>query len=233
MNSTLYLVSTPIGNLGDMTFRAVEILKTVNLIAAEDTRNSGILLKHFDISTPMTSMHEHNEFSKSDELIDKLLSGQSLAVITDAGTPGISDPAEILVKKAIANHIRVESIPGACAAVSGLIISGLPTDQFVFEGFLPHKKGRQTRIKNLTNEKRTIIFYESPYRVVKLLEEIKLFLGDRQVSVSRELTKKFEETVRGTCSEVIQHFTKKEPKGEFVVTVAGLSDTTSSREENE
>lgn len=233
MIPTLYLVSTPIGNLGDMTFRAVDILKSVNLIAAEDTRNSGILLKHFEISTPMTSMHEHNEFLKSDELIGKLLSGQSLAVITDAGTPGISDPAEILVKKAIANNIRVESIPGACAAISGLIVSGLPTDQFVFEGFLPHKKGRQTRIKNLTTEKRTIIFYESPYRVVKLLEEIKQFLGDRQVSVSRELTKKFEETVRGTCSEVILHFKKKEPKGEFVVTVSGLSESKSSKEESE
>lgn len=233
MASTLFLVSTPIGNLSDMTFRAVEILKTVNLIAAEDTRNSGILLKHFGITTPMTSMHEHNEFVKSDELIEKLVSGQSIAVITDAGTPGISDPAAILVKKAIENHIRVESIPGACAAVSALVVSGLSTEQFVFEGFLPHKKGRQTRIKNLTNEKRTIIFYESPYRVVKLLEEIKQFLGDRKVSVSRELTKKFEETARGTCSEIIAHFSKKDPKGEFVVIVEGLNPETVSKDDEE
>lgn len=222
--STLYLVATPIGNLSDMTFRAVDILKSVNLIAAEDTRNSGILLKHYGITTPMTSLHEHNEFHKSDHLIEKLLSGQTIALITDAGTPGISDPAEIIVRKAIEHHIRVESIPGACAAISGLIVSGLSTDQFVFEGFLPHKKGRQTRLKNLITEKRTLIFYESPYRVVKLLEEIKEWLGDRQVSVSREITKKFEETIRGTCSEVLDFFKKKEPKGEFVIIVSGSSD---------
>ncbi len=229
---TLYLVSTPIGNLGDMTFRAVEILKSVDLIAAEDTRNSGFLLKHFGIETQMTSYHDHNEQSKSEDLISMLNAGKSIAVITDAGTPGISDPAQILVEKAISNNIRVESIPGACAAISGLIVSGLPTDQFVFEGFLPHKKGRQTRLKLLAEEHRTIIFYESPYRVKKLLEEIKEFIGDRKVSASRELTKKFEETVRGTCSELIGHFTKSEPRGEFVVTVEGISKKKLKRESN-
>jgi len=229
---TLYLVSTPIGNLGDMTFRAVEILKSVDLIAAEDTRNSGFLLKHFGVETQMTSYHDHNEQSKSEDLISMLNAGKSIAVITDAGTPGISDPAQILVEKAIENNIRVESIPGACAAISGLIVSGLPTDQFVFEGFLPHKKGRQTRLKLLTEEHRTIVFYESPYRVKKLLEEIKEFIGDRKVSASRELTKKFEETIRGTCSELIEHFTKSEPRGEFVITVEGISKKKLKRELN-
>ena len=232
MNSNLYLVSTPIGNLSDMTFRAVEILKSVDLIAAEDTRNSGFLLKHFGIETQMTSYHDHNEQSKSEDLISMLKAGKSIAVITDAGTPGISDPAQILVEKAIANNIRVESIPGACAAISGLIVSGLPTDQFVFEGFLPHKKGRQTRLKLLAEEHRTIVFYESPYRVRKLLEEIREFIGDRRVSASRELTKKFEETVRGTCSELIEHFGKSEPRGEFVVTVEGISKKKLKRESN-
>lgn len=229
---TLYLVSTPIGNLGDMTFRAVEILKSVDLIAAEDTRNSGFLLKHFGVETQMTSYHDHNEQSKSEDLISMLNAGKSIAVITDAGTPGISDPAQILVEKAIENNIRVESIPGACAAISGLIVSGIPTDQFVFEGFLPHKKGRQTRLKILADEHRTIVFYESPYRVKKLLEEIKEFIGDRKVSASRELTKKFEETVRGTCSELIEHFSKSEPRGEFVITVEGISKKKLKRELN-
>lgn len=228
---TLYLVATPIGNLNDMTFRAVEILKSVDLIAAEDTRNSGFLLKHFSIETPMTSYHDHNEQSKSEELISLLLSGKSIAVITDAGTPGISDPAQILVEKAISNNIRIESIPGACAAISALVVSGLSTDQFVFEGFLPHKKGRQTRLKNLASENRTIIFYESPYRILKLLEEIREFIGDRKISISRELTKKFEETVRGNCAELIEHFSKHEPRGEFVVIVEGLSKKKKKQEE--
>jgi len=228
---TLFLVATPIGNLEDMTFRAVQILKTVNLVAAEDTRNSSILFRHFSITTPMTAYHEFNERTKGPELVRELLSGKSVAVITDAGTPGISDPCYPLVRLALEAGLRVESIPGACAAVSALVISGLPVHRFRYEGFLPHKKGRQTRILNLKTETGSIVFYESPHRVIRLLEEIREHLGDRQVSVSRELTKKFEETLRGTVSEVLQKMGSKEPKGEFVVVLEGLPERKKSHEE--
>lgn len=221
---TLYLVATPIGNLDDMTFRAVNILKTADLVAAEDTRTSSVLFRHFEIKTPMTAYHEYNERTKGPELIQDLLAGKSVAVITDAGTPGISDPCYPLVKLAIEAGIRVESIPGACAAISALVISGLPVHRFRYEGFLPHKKGRQTRMLSLKEETGSIIFYESPHRVVKLLEEVKEFLGERNVSVSRELTKKFEETIRGSVSDVLAILKSKEHKGEFVVVIEGLSD---------
>ncbi len=217
----LYLVPTPIGNLGDMTFRSVEVLKSVDLILAEDTRTSGVLLKHYEISTPAQSFHAHNEHKKVEQAIEKLKSGSSIAQISDAGTPGISDPGFLLVREALTEGIVVDSLPGATAFVPALIKSGFPCERFVFEGFLPHKKGRQTRISALKEESRTTIFYESPHRLLKTLDQLLEILGERRVSVSRELTKKFEETVTGTISEVRQHFTEKSIKGEFVIVLEG------------
>ena len=217
----LYLVPTPIGNLSDMTYRAVEVLKGVDLILAEDTRTSGILLKHFEINTPAQSFHAHNEHKKVDDAIEKLKSGTSIAQISDAGTPGISDPGFLLVRAALANEVPVDSLPGATAFVPALIKSGFPSERFVFEGFLPHKKGRQSRIEALKEESRTTIFYESPHRLLKTLQQFKEILGDRNVSVSRELTKKFEETVTGTVEEVLSHFESKSVKGEFVIVLEG------------
>ena len=217
----LYLVPTPIGNLADMTYRAVEVLKNVDLILAEDTRTSGVLLKHYEISTPAQSFHAHNEHKKVEEAIEKLKAGTSIAQISDAGTPGISDPGFLLVRAALANDIPVDSLPGATAFVPALIKSGFPSDRFVFEGFLPHKKGRQTRIESVKEEARTVIYYESPHRLLKTLQQFKEILGDRNVSVSRELTKKFEETVTGTFEEVIAHFESKSIKGEFVIVLEG------------
>ncbi len=217
----LYLVPTPIGNLGDMTYRAVEVLKGVDLILAEDTRTSGFLLKHYEISTQAHSFHAHNEHKKTDEIIDKLKSGTSIAQISDAGTPGISDPGFLLVRAALENDVPVESLPGATAFVPALVNSGFPCDRFVFEGFLPHKKGRQTRILALLEEKKTSIFYESPHRLIKTLEQFKEILGDRNISVSRELTKKFEETVTGSLDEVLEYFKSKSIKGEFVLVLEG------------
>ena len=220
--SKLYLVPTPIGNLQDMTFRAIEVLKSVDLILAEDTRTSGKLLKHFEISTHMQSHHMHNEHKTTEGLIKKLQSGQQIALISDAGTPAISDPGFLLSREAIKNNIEVECLPGATAFVPALVNSGLPNDRFVFEGFLPVKKGRQTRFLALAEETRTIIFYESPHKLLKTLKDIGQYFGaERQVSVSRELTKLHEETVRGTATEVLAHFTKKPPKGEIVMVVAG------------
>ena len=220
--STLYLVPTPIGNLQDMTFRAIEVLKSVDLILAEDTRTSGKLLKHFEISTHMQSHHMHNEHKTTEGLIKKLQGGQQIALISDAGTPAISDPGFLLSREAIKNNIEVECLPGATAFVPALVNSGLPNDRFVFEGFLPVKKGRQTRFLALAKETRTIIFYESPHKLLKTLKDIGQYFGEeRQVSVSRELTKLHEETVRGTATEVLAHFTKKPPKGEIVMVVAG------------
>ena len=218
----LYLVPTPIGNLKDMTFRAVEVLNEVDLILAEDTRTSGKLLKHFDITTKMQSHHMHNEHKTVTHLVEKLKSGLSIAVISDAGTPAISDPGFLLTRAAIESNIEVECLPGATAFVPALVNSGLPNDKFVFEGFLPVKKGRQTRLLLLAEETRTMIFYESPHKLVKTLGHFSEYFGeDRPVSVSRELTKLFEETIRGTAKEVLEYYTNKPPKGEIVIVVGG------------
>ena len=220
--SKLYLVPTPIGNLKDITFRAVAVLKEVDLILAEDTRTSGKLLKHFEINTPMQSHHMHNEHKTVDGLIQKLQSGITIAVISDAGTPAISDPGFLLVRACVEQGIAVECLPGATAFVPALVNSGLPNDKFVFEGFLPVKKGRQTRLKLLAEETRTMIFYESPHKLVKTLGHFCEYFGeDRSISVSRELTKLYEETHRGTAKEVLEHYSKKPPKGEIVIVVAG------------
>ncbi len=219
--SKLYIVPTPIGNLKDMTFRAVEILKTVDLILAEDTRTSGKLLKHFNISTQMQSHHMHNEHKVVDRIIERLKSGETIALISDAGTPAISDPGFLLTRTCIQHNIDVECLPGATAFVPALVNSGLPNDKFVFEGFLPVKKGRHSRLLVLAEEERTMIFYESPHKLIKTLTQfIEYFGEDRQISVSRELTKLYEETVRGTVAEVLAYFEVKPPKGEFVVVVA-------------
>jgi len=219
----LYIVPTPIGNLGDMTFRAVAVLKEVDLILAEDTRTSGVLLKHYDISKSMFPYHQHNEHKITERLVADLLAGKTMALLTDAGTPGISDPAFFLVRAAIKAGVRVECLPGATAFVPALINSGLPSDSFCFEGFLPLKKGRHTILTALAQESRTIILYESPMRLVKTLEQLITYFGeDRQCSVSRELTKKFEENKRGTLKEVHEHFAEKGVKGEIVIVIAGL-----------
>ncbi|MDH5609087.1 MAG: 16S rRNA (cytidine(1402)-2'-O)-methyltransferase [Cyclobacteriaceae bacterium] len=218
----LYFVPTPIGNLADITIRALEVLKSVDLILAEDTRTSGFLLKHYAIETPMRSFHSFNEHKKLDEITTQLLSGKRMALISDAGSPGISDPGYLLAREAVAQGIPFESLPGATAFVPALVKSGFPTDRFVFEGFLPHKKGRQTRLKALAQEPRTVILYESPHRILKALDQIEEHMGpDRRISVSRELTKKFEETVTGSVSDVKAHFNQHPPKGEFVIILEG------------
>jgi 16S rRNA (cytidine1402-2'-O)-methyltransferase len=220
--SKLYLVPTPIGNLQDITLRAIEVLKTVDLILAEDTRTSGKLLKHFNIGTPMQSHHMHNEHKTVEGLIGKLKSGTTIALISDAGTPAISDPGFLLTRTCIENNIEVDCLPGATAFVPALVNSGLPNDKFVFEGFLPVKKGRQKRLLLLAEENRTMIFYESPHKLLKTLTHFCEYFGeDRQVSVSRELSKLYEETLRGTAKEVLEHYTNKPPKGEIVIVVAG------------
>lgn len=226
--SKLYLVPTPIGNLKDMTFRAVEVLNTVDLILAEDTRTTGKLLKHFEINTSMQSFHMHNEHKKLAQCIDQLRSGVIMALVSDAGTPAISDPGFLLVRECVANDIEVDCLPGATAFVPALVNSGLPNDKFVFEGFLPVKKGRQTRLILLAEETRTIIFYESPHKLIKTLTQFCEYFGeDRQVSVSRELSKLYEETIRGTAKEVLEHYTNKPPKGEIVIVVGGKPKTAS------
>ena len=220
--SKLYLVPTPIGNLKDMTFRAVEVLKEADLILAEDTRTSGKLLKHFEITTPMHSHHMHNEHKTTDGIVQRIQGGDTVALISDAGTPAISDPGFLLTRACVEAGIEVDCLPGATAFVPALVNSGLPNDKFVFEGFLPVKKGRQTRLKLLAEETRTMIFYESPHKLVKTLGHFVEYFGeDRQISVSREITKLHEETVRGTVTEVFSHFEKKPPKGEIVIVVAG------------
>lgn len=218
----LYLVPTPVGNLGDMTYRGVEVLKSVDLILAEDTRTSRVLMQHYGIETPLQSYHIFNEHQTVAGLVERLLSGTTIAVVTDAGTPGISDPGFLLVREAVKAGVEVECLPGATAFVPALIDSGLPCDRFVFLGFLPHKKGRQTAIKALADEERTMVVYESPYRLVRLLEELREVLGEeRQVSVSREISKLHAETARGTVAEVLEHFSQKEVKGEIVVIISG------------
>lgn len=218
----LYIVPTPIGNLADMTFRAIEVLKQADLILAEDTRTSSVLLNHYQVSKPISAYHQHNEHKVVQHLIDQLLAGKIMALLTDAGTPGISDPAYLLVKACIDNDIKVECLPGATAFVPALVNSGLPMNRFCFEGFLPLKKGRQTMLKILAEEERTIILYESPMRLVKTLAQLIEYLGeDRRCCVSRELTKKFEENKRGSLKEVHDYFAGKSVKGEIVVVVEG------------
>jgi 16S rRNA (cytidine1402-2'-O)-methyltransferase len=218
----LYLIPSPIGNLADITFRAIEILKTADLILAEDTRTSSVLLNHYQVQKPITPYHQHNEHKILAHLTEQLAGGKTMALLTDAGTPGISDPAFLLVRECIKNNIRVECLPGATAFVPALVNSALPINSFCFEGFLPLKKGRQTMMKKLAEEERTMVFYESPMRLLKTLNEfIKYFGAARQCCVSRELTKKFEENARGTLQEVHDHFNSKTVKGEIVIVVDG------------
>jgi 16S rRNA (cytidine1402-2'-O)-methyltransferase len=218
----LYIVPTPIGNMEDMTYRAVRILSEVDFILAEDTRTSSVLLRHYGIDKKLYSHHKFNEHATVEMVVSHIEAGQSAALISDAGTPGISDPGFLLVRKCVERGVDVESLPGATAFVPALLQSGFPCDKFCFEGFLPQKKGRNKLLQALANEPRTMIFYESPYRVVKTLTQFAEFFGeDREVSVSRELTKKFEQTVRGSVADVLAHFQENEPKGEFVIVLAG------------
>lgn len=222
-DALLFLIPTPIGNLEDITLRAVRILNEVDLILAEDTRTTAKLLRHYHIKNRLHSYHAHNEHKITDQIIVQLKSGNRIGLVSDAGTPGISDPGYLLVNACIKNNIPYESLPGPTALIPALIKSGLPTDRFVFEGFLPHKKGRKTRLQSLQNESRTMIFYESPHRLIRCLEEFKNFFGpDRKASISRELTKKFEESYQGTIEEIIKHFSKKPIKGEIVIVLEGL-----------
>jgi len=223
MQAKLYVVPTPIGNLQDMTFRAIEVLKKADLILAEDTRTSGKLLKHFEIDTPQRSYHKFNEHKIVDGLIRQMLEGQTFALISDAGTPAISDPGYLIVHKAIENGIEVETLPGATAFVPALVNSGLPAERFVFEGFLPVKKGRKTRLESLKDEKRTMIFYESPHKLLKTLQDfIQTFGSERPASVSREISKIYEENTRGSLQEILDYYREKPSiKGEFVIVVKG------------
>lgn len=223
--SKLYLIPTPIGNLEDITLRALRILKEVDIILAEDTRVTGFLLRHYEISKPLQAHHQHNEHHSVSIIAEKLASGQKIALVSDAGTPGISDPGFLLVRECLKAGIEVECLPGPTAFVPALVQSGLPCDSFVFVGFLPQKKGRQTKLKNLAGETRTMVFYESPYRLVKALEEFKEHFGvTRKVCVSRELTKMFEENFRGTTEEAVKHFSAKTVKGEIVIILEGQND---------
>ena len=222
---TLYIVPTPVGNMEDMTFRAVRILKEADLVLAEDTRTSGILLKHYDIQNRLMSHHKFNEHGTSAGIVERLKEGQTIALISDAGTPGISDPGFFLVREAVRAGIEVQTLPGATAFVPALVSSGLPCDRFCFEGFLPPKKGRQSRIAALTEETRTMVFYESPYRLLKLLQQLcEAFGPERQASVCREISKVHEESRRGSLSELVEHFTQTPPKGEIVVVVSGKNE---------
>lgn len=230
----LYIIPTPIGNLEDITLRAIRILKEVDLVLAEDTRKSGLLLKHYGIETKMLSHHMHNEHKTVEMIAQRLAAGEKMALITDAGTPGISDPGFLLIRECIAKGVEVECLPGATAFVPALVNSGFPCDTFCFEGFLPQKKGRQTKIKSLVNEPRTIIFYESPHRLVKALEQFAEFFGEnRKASVSRELTKMYEETKRGTLKELLNYFKDKTIKGEIVIVVEGSKNYNQNNEEEE
>ncbi|MCF7823759.1 MAG: 16S rRNA (cytidine(1402)-2'-O)-methyltransferase [Candidatus Marinimicrobia bacterium] len=217
----LYIVSTPIGNLSDFTFRAVDTLKQVQLIAAEDTRVSGVLLKHYEITNPMISYHDHNKVQATPGLLRKLEHGDDIALITDAGTPLISDPGFYLVRAAIQKGFEIVPIPGASAMLAGLVAAGLPSDRFTFEGFLPRKKGRQTRFKLLAEDPRTIVLYESPHRVARTLKDIAEYMGDREVVIAREITKKFEEFIRGTVSEIREQLDTRSIKGEVVIMIGG------------
>ena len=230
----LYIVPTPIGNLEDITLRAIRVLKEVDFILAEDTRTSSILLKHLGIEKPLRSHHKFNEHATVQMVADSIEAGKDVALVSDAGTPGISDPGFLLVRTCVERGIDVVTLPGATAFVPALVQSGFPCDRFCFEGFLPQKKGRKKRIEALANEERTMIFYESPYRVVKCLEQLsEVFGAEREVAVTREISKMFEETVRGTLSEAIQHFTAHAPKGEFVIVVAGKSTKADNKEQSD
>ena len=221
----LTVVPTPVGNLEDMTFRAIRTLKEADLILAEDTRTTGILLKHYEIQNKMLSHHKFNEHKTVEQIAMRIKGGENIALVSDAGTPAISDPGFLLVRECVRQGVEVECLPGATAFVPALVASGLPNEKFCFEGFLPQKKGRQTRLKELSTEYRTIIFYESPFRLVKTLNQFaETFGADRQVSVSREISKIHEETIRGSLEEVIQHFSVNEPRGEIVIILAGLKD---------
>ncbi len=220
-NGTLYVVPTPIGNLEDITLRALTVLRGVDVIAAEDTRTTKFLLDHFQIQKPLLSFFTHNEQFRVPQIIEKLKNGESIAIVSDAGTPGISDPAYSIITAAIENYIPIIPLPGATAFVPVLVASGLPTNEFVFVGFLPHKKGRKTKLESLITEERTIVLYESPHRILKTLEELKTYLGDRNAVIGREMTKKFEEIRRGTLNSLYQHFSTTSVKGEFVIVVAG------------
>ena len=221
----LYVVPTPVGNLEDMTFRAIRILKEADLVLAEDTRTSGILLKHFEIKNAMQSYHKFNEHKAVEGIINRLKAGETIALVSDAGTPGISDPGFLIVRECVKNDIEVQCLPGATAFVPALVASGLPDERFCFEGFLPQKKGRMTRLNALAEETRTMIFYESPYRLVKTLTQFaELFGPERKVSVCREISKIHEESVRGTLQEVVTHFTANEPRGEIVIVLAGKEE---------
>ncbi len=229
MAGWLYIVSVPIGNYGDMTVRAVETLRSADVIACEDTRKTGILLKHFEIEAKLFSYHDHNENFKTDILVQRLLAGDSVAVVSDAGTPCISDPGYRIVRAARENGIAVEGVPGACAAINALVVSGMPTDSFVFEGFLPHKKGRNTKLKELFSEKKTIILYESVHRIEKLITELSEIMPDRRICVMREMTKIYEEHLNGLPGEVLAELKKKTPKGEFVIVIEGSSVSSKSK----
>ena len=227
---TLYIVPTPVGNMEDITLRALRVLKEVDVVLAEDTRTSGILLKHFDIKQTLLSHHKFNEHGTSAAVVSRLLSGQNVALVSDAGTPGISDPGFFLVREAVKAGIEVITLPGATAFVPALVSSGLPCDRFAFEGFLPQKKGRQTKLESLRGEQRTMIFYESPYRLLKTLQQLaEVFGPDRQVSVAREISKVHEESVRGTLEKAIAHFTHTEPRGEIVIVLAGAPNEKDNR----
>lgn len=230
VRGALYVVATPIGNLGDISHRAAKILEGVDCIAAEDTRTSGVLLAHLGIKKPMVSYHSHNEQRRVDELVSRLRNGETVAVVTDAGTPAISDPAFALVRAAVEAGIRVIPIPGASAVLAALVASGLPTDRFVFEGFLPVKKGRATRLRMLKEEPRTIVVYEAPHRVERTLHDLAEALGDRQAALARELTKKFEEIRRGMLSDLLEGVRRKPPKGEMVIVIQGANGGRSFRE---
>ena len=221
----LTVVPTPVGNLEDMTFRAIRVLKEADLILAEDTRTTGILLKHFEITNKMQSHHKFNEHRTVEQIAARIRGGENIALVSDAGTPAISDPGFLLVRECVRQGVEVECLPGATAFVPALVASGLPNEKFCFEGFLPQKKGRQTRLMELAGESRTMVFYESPFRLVKTLQQFaEVFGAEREVSVSREISKIHEETVRGTLAEVAAHFTEHEPKGEIVIVLAGLKD---------
>jgi len=221
----LYIVPTPVGNLEDMTFRGIRVLKEADLILAEDTRTSGVLMKHFEIKNAMQSYHKFNEHKTVENVILKIKGGQNVALISDAGTPGISDPGFLIVRECVRNGIEVQCLPGATAFVPAVVASGLPDEKFCFEGFLPLKKGRMTRLKTLAQESRTMIFYESPYRLLKTLTQfVEYFGAERQASVSREISKMHEETVRGSLQELVEHFTTNEPRGEIVIVIAGIDE---------
>ena len=227
---TLFIVPTPVGNMEDMTFRAIRVLKEADLVLAEDTRTSGILLKHFDIQNRLMSHHKFNEHGTAAATVERLKAGENIALISDAGTPGISDPGFFLAREAVRAGITVQTLPGATAFVPALVSSGLPCDRFVFEGFLPPKKGRQTRLERMATEARTIILYESPYRLLKTLQQLVTVMGaDRQASVCREISKIHEESVRGSLQELVDHFTEMEPRGEIVIVVAGAEQDNSKK----